>query len=130
MIGGGREQEALERSIETINGFRMLGSVPEAGRCLRAFDVLVLSSRTEGTPMVALEAMRAEVPVVAFAVGGLPDLLADDRGVLVPPGDADALREAVESVRKRPEAAAHRASRARGFVEQTFSYDRWLEEID
>src|SRR5206468_5249267 len=55
-------------------------------------DVLALSSFTEGLPVIVLEAMAARVPVVATAVGGVPEVLEDGvSGFLVPPGDATAL---------------------------------------
>ncbi|HEY1417500.1 MAG TPA: glycosyltransferase, partial [Myxococcaceae bacterium] len=75
---------------------RFLGFVTDVGRVLAAADVLALPSRTEGLPMAALEAMAAGVPVVASAVGSLPEVLGDGAGVLVPPGDIEALRVALE----------------------------------
>src|SRR5690606_5468949 len=59
-------------------------------------DVLVISSLNEGTPVSVIEALAAGCPVVATAVGGLPDLLdGGDLGTLVPPEDADELASAV-----------------------------------
>ncbi|HMP06045.1 MAG TPA: glycosyltransferase [Lacipirellulaceae bacterium] len=63
---------------------------------LPQLDVLVLSSRTEGLPVVLLEAMAADVPVVATSVGGVPEVIEDGRcGLLVPPDDPNALTHAV-----------------------------------
>jgi len=77
-VGEGRERPALEtRAQEMGVGSRVTwhGAVPDAARLLAAFDVLVLSSRTDGTPIVLFEAMAAGVPIVASAVGGMPELL-------------------------------------------------------
>ena len=59
---------------------------------------LILSSRIEGQPGVIVEAQGAGLPVVATSVGGVPELLADNRGILVAAGDAGALRAALERV--------------------------------
>jgi glycosyltransferase involved in cell wall biosynthesis len=61
-----------------------------------AMDAFVLPSLTEGTPMALLEAMAHRVPVIASAVGGVPAVLSDRvNGLLVPPGDAGALSQAL-----------------------------------
>lgn len=54
---------------------------------LRSLDVLVLSSRTEGTPMVLLEAMQVGTPIASFAVGGIPDVLCHEDSALLSPAD-------------------------------------------
>ena len=76
-------------------------------------DVVVNSSRNEGTPVALIEALAAGRPVVATRVGGTPDLLGEDRGLLVPPGDPAALAAAILDALRDPEAArAARAARA------------------
>ena len=74
---------------------RFLGFVGDVRQVLAAADVLALPSRTEGLPMAVLEAMVAGLPVVASAVGSLPEVLGDGAGLLVPPGDVGALRAAL-----------------------------------
>jgi glycosyltransferase involved in cell wall biosynthesis len=72
------------------------GDVPDL---LAAFDVFVLSSRYEGLPIALLEAMAAGRACVATAVGGVPEVVTDGvDGVLVPPGDPDALAAALAAV--------------------------------
>lgn len=66
---------------------------------LRAYDsadALVLFSRTEGEPMAVLEAMSRQLPVLASAVGAIPDLISsDDKNALVRPGDVEGLADAI-----------------------------------
>ena len=106
------------------------GAVENAGRLIRAFDAVVLSSRTEGTPMVLLEAMAAGVPVIATTVGGMPDVLRDDAGVLVPPEDPAALGAALRSVAADAGEAQRRAARAQDRIETEFGADAWRERYD
>lgn len=98
VIGDGPLRGRLEARATELGiprSVRWHGAVPGAARLFRAFDVLVLSSRTEGTPVVVLEALAAGVPVVASAVGGVPDAVAGARARLVPPDDPRALAQAL-----------------------------------
>lgn len=94
VAGDGPLRPALEAEAAGED-VRFLGFVTDVGPVLAAADVLALPSRTEGLPMAVLEAMAAGVPVVASAVGSLPEVLGDGAGVLVPPGDVEALRDAL-----------------------------------
>jgi glycosyltransferase involved in cell wall biosynthesis len=80
---------------------RLLGARPDVSRLLAAADVAVLSSVWEARSLYAQEALRAGVPLVATAVGGIPELVGD-AAVLVPPGDPRALAEAVVRVLREP----------------------------
>ena len=70
-----------------------------------AFDVFVLSSRTEGTPIALFEAMAAGIPVVASAVGGVPDVVSSREALLVNPEDPAALAAAITETLENPAAA-------------------------
>jgi glycosyltransferase involved in cell wall biosynthesis len=80
---------------------------------LASAAVFVLPSLWEGQPLVLQEALRAGVPVVATRVGGIPDLTGDDAAVLVPPGDAARLAEAVRAVLREPALAGRLRAAAR-----------------
>jgi glycosyltransferase involved in cell wall biosynthesis len=130
IIGDGPERSALEKQIRARNApVTLLGAIPDAGRLVRAFDVLAITSRSEGLPMTVLHAMAAGVPVVATAVGGLPEALGADAGWLVECHDgviAAALQEAITD-RLLSE---RRAQRARARLEDRYSLKRWIDAYD
>ncbi|HVY81613.1 MAG TPA: glycosyltransferase family 4 protein [Steroidobacteraceae bacterium] len=80
----------------------------------RSADVIVVPSRWEGFGLIAVEAMRAELPVIASRVGGLPEVVVDgETGVLVPPADKDALVHALRDISDEKLAAMGRSGRQR-----------------
>jgi glycosyltransferase involved in cell wall biosynthesis len=80
---------------------------------LASATVFVLPSLWEGQPLVLQEALRAGVPVVATHTGGIPDMTGDDGALLVPPGDAARLADAVRSVLRDPALGARLRAAAR-----------------
>lgn len=107
IIGEGEEREALETQIEKLNlreNVFLLGNVEEASRYLKAADIFVLASRSEGMPYVLIEALIANVPVVATKVGGIPEVIEhESEGLLTPPLDNKALFEAILLLRNNPD---------------------------
>ncbi|HEY9283324.1 MAG TPA: glycosyltransferase family 4 protein, partial [Pyrinomonadaceae bacterium] len=90
-------------------------------RFLRSIDVLVLPSHTEGTPNSIAEAMAQGVPVIASAVGGIPDMLGRDAGLLVPARDAAALADAMLLLAGDGPLRARMGRAARARYERLFS---------
>ena len=80
--------------------------------------------------MTLLEAMGASVPVVATKVGGIPDVITEEHGLLVPPEDPSALAAAIRSVYMDRPAAAARAQAAHRRLDAEFSVDAWLDKYD
>jgi glycosyltransferase involved in cell wall biosynthesis len=91
---------------------------------LAAMDCFVLAStRTEGVPQSLLQALASGVPVVASAVGGIPEVVRHEvTGLLVPPADVDALAAALSRVLQDREGARERAGAGRRLVEERFSH--------
>lgn len=100
LIGDGPQRERLQRLAFSRRGkgdVLFMGWRHAVNQYLPFFDIYVQPSRWEGMPFATMEAMASRVPVVATRVGGLPELLEDGReGLLIPCGDALALREAIE----------------------------------
>jgi glycosyltransferase involved in cell wall biosynthesis len=133
LVGDGAERRRLQSLAERIGvGERITwhGAVPDAAALSAAFDMLMLSSRTEGTPIVLYEAMAAGTPVVAARVGGIPDVVSSTEAILVPPGDPRALAGAIAAVRGDPAGAAARAAAAARRVTRDFAVDPWLARVD
>lgn len=90
---------ALRAALSNGKRMHLPGSVTDAARVLKGFDVFALSSSKEGLPWVMLEASLAGTPIVATRVGAIPELINDRvSGVLVKPGDPSALARALDEV--------------------------------
>ncbi|MCD2467681.1 MULTISPECIES: glycosyltransferase family 4 protein [unclassified Streptomyces] len=110
IAGEGRERAALQRRIADEDlPVRLIGRREDVAELLAAADVAVLPSRWEARSLLAQEALRLGVPLVATAVGGVPELVGD-AAELVPYGDAEALAAAVrgllDDVERRMDLAA------------------------
>lgn len=126
LVGQGDERERLLASARALGvlPFVELPGSGDAAQALRAADVAVLPSRTEGMPMALLEAMACGTPIVATAVGGSLEILrGGESGRLVPPDDPGSLADAIVNVFNDPAAAAGRARAALALVTSRFSID-------
>ncbi len=129
LIGDGSERPSLEAQAHAAglgDRVQFVGAYPDAGAAAAAFDVLVISSRTEGLPMVLLEAVGAGCAVAAFAVGGIPEVLSQESAWLVPPADVAALGRALHDATRDGAQRAERAARARSALDARFGLERWL----
>jgi glycosyltransferase involved in cell wall biosynthesis len=125
LCGEGPEQDALRKLASELgisDRVEFLGFVPDVRPVLAAANVFVMPSLTEGLGVAALEAMAMAKPVVASAVGGLPESIADgESGLLVPAGDPEALSAAVLALLRNPGRARMMGAAGR---------DRALEHYD
>lgn len=134
MVGGGPEYDEilscagrlgiLERIF--LTGPRPYEEIPE---WLRACDIFVLPSDSEGLPCSMLEAMSSARPVVATRVGGIPEAMEDGKtGYLVEKGDLSGLREALDRLLAEPAKSREMGRCGRETVVKNFSWDRNAEE--
>lgn len=133
LVGDGPLKEKYESLIHDqmlecqINfmGFRR-----DATRITAAADVLVLSSRTEGLPLVVLEAMAIGVPVVASRVGGLPELIQQYvNGILFDSGDAKGLADALAWLQQHRDRLTEMAIKGRQLINERYNPQQWIEGL-
>jgi len=115
VVGDGPSRKTLEAHARGLGltGVHFTGVRNDLAVLLDGIDVAAMSSDYEGLPLFAFECLHHRTPLVATAVGGLPDLIQDNRtGLLVAPRDPDALAEALEGLLRDPERRARMAGAA------------------
>jgi glycosyltransferase involved in cell wall biosynthesis len=131
LVGDGACRQDLEQQVRDLrlrSKVHFLGQRSDVPELLGAADIFILPSENEGNPLSLMEAMAAGLPVIATAVGGVPELIEDHRsGLLVTPGDADGMAVAIlrllQDAEKRRTMAASAAQRAM----QAFSASRMAQ---
>ncbi len=132
---GSDGERTLERGRMTVREVRLL---PHTGvvEYLRAADLYLHAARAETFPLTILEALACGVPVVASAVGGVPEQITPQTGILVVPGDPDALAAAVSMLEDDPERRTRMGFAAARCAEEHYSLQRqstafldWFAEL-
>ncbi len=130
IVGDGEQRNRLEEFVAMLNLNRVViftGLRRDVPRLLRAMDVFVMSSVSEGLPLTVLEAMAARLPIVATNVGALPDLVEESQtGFLVPIRHAVAMSDKLEKFIANPQLAKTFGQEARRKVEREFTLERML----
>ena len=127
IFGEGPNRQELQQQIEQLGlGHRVFleGAVTSVEKVLPGFDLFVLPSLWEGMSLAIAEAMATRLPIVATAVAGTTELLAEDAGFLVPPAEIDLLAEAILKLRNDSEERERIAARAYQRVHELFSIQR------
>ena len=134
LIGDGPEQARIEAEIDRLglqDDCVMLGRQPN-DRVLREVansDVLVMASFMEGLPVVLMEALALEVPVIAPCVAGIPELVDDTCGLLFAPGDWDQLANALGQMLQDPQRRLRMGKEGRQRIEAEFDVRRAVEPL-
>ena len=133
LAGDGPLRAALEaeaRDLGVAGRCVFLGERLDVADLLAAADLFVLPSLFEGLPVSVLEAMAAERPVIATAIGGTDEAVAhESTGLLVPPKDPAALAAAIRRLQDDPAAARRLAVAGRARVEREFSSDATASQV-
>ena len=122
LVGEGPDRPLIERAIESVNATSYIHTMPacapdDVAVWMAASDLVTLPSYMEGCPNVVLEALACGRPVVATRVGGIPEIMNDQCGRLVPPCNPVELGQALASVLDTTwDASAISASRGRSWT--------------
>ena len=134
IVGTGKLIDEVRNVIGNYTNVRLFGWVPNKRlpRILNEIKLLVVPSHTEGLPAVVLEAMACGVPVLATAVGGIPDVIKDGKtGFLLRSNDPKHIAEKIVELLNRPELLEKVSKNAYEWVRRNFSYEnalgRWRE---
>ena len=134
IAGAGREEAAVRALIRELgleDTVLLLGARTDVPDVLAALDVAVCASRWEGSPLSVMEYMASGLPIVATAVGGVPDLIEPGvHGVLVAPGDPVALADAVAGLLRDPAAARAMGRRARERQRREFDLGVTVQRLE
>lgn len=131
-IGDGPSRAEIMSRIEAqgLTGVvLLLGARDDIPDILAASDVFALSSLQEGLPVAVLEAAAAGCPIVATDVGGVPEIIRDGTtGLLVRPGDPQAMADAILALLGAPHRARELAAAAQALVEREYSTEAWAKK--
>lgn len=136
IVGEGPERAGIEAAVRSAglqSVVRLPGHVNDVSGYYEIADVMAISSLSEGSPNVLLEAMAAGVPVVSTAVGGIPEIVSNGKhAILVRPGDPAAMAGAIDVLLSNSETADNLARAARNLAATKYSPEeraRWLIKL-
>jgi glycosyltransferase involved in cell wall biosynthesis len=125
------EVEQLARTLGVADRVRFLGYIDDLGSWYAAFDAFLLTSANEGSPVVAIEALAAGVPVVATAAGGTGTVVDDgETGLLTPVGDITALAAHLERLRADDALRARLGAEGARRMRERFSTTRMVDDVE
>lgn len=137
LVGDGPDQKSLERlaiDLGVAHKITWAGFSSDPGCFYRQADVLLMLSRFEALPYAVLEAMSYGVPVIAYSVGGVPEIISDSKdGILLPHGSEDGLLDAISRLKADPDLRRSMGEQARLKIQSKFnledSVSRFLDSI-
>jgi len=134
MVGDGPDRRSVEDLAGELGVMRdslFPGYQEDVGPFFAAFDVFVLPSGNEGTPVTAIEALASGCPVVATRVGGVPDVVTDgEAGFLVEPGDVEELAARLSQLANDPGLRTQMSAAGRERMRSRYAVDRLIDDID
>lgn len=119
------KQEIIQRGLDS--SVWLPGARYDVVELLQHFNIFILPSITEGIPMTMLEAMSTELPVIATEVGGIPEVISKNCGLMIKPNDAEALANAILYYLNNPDVAKQYAANAKQHVIDNFSVSAMIK---
>lgn len=127
---GALDAEIRSRATDLPPGrIVMPGFVSDVDRLLSAADLVVHPTLADALPTALIQALAASVPSIAANVGGVPEVVGPDAGILVAPGDPAALADAVISLVRDPDARQWMGKKARERFDERFEADAWARRL-
>jgi glycosyltransferase involved in cell wall biosynthesis len=134
LVGDGPDRDAVEQlasDLGIVRDILFVGYQRDVAPYYAFFDAFLLPSANEGTPVVAIEALASERPVVATRVGGVPDVVDEgEDGFLVEVGDIPALADRLEQLARDPELRARMGKTGRERVVPRYRVERLVDDVD
>jgi glycosyltransferase involved in cell wall biosynthesis len=134
LVGDGPDRTEIEQRAHVLGIVRdtiFAGYQRDVAPYYGLFDAFVMTSANEGTPVVAIEALAARRPVVATAVGGVPDVVRDgEDGFLVAPRDLDGLAARLEDLARDPERRRRMGEAGRARALERYAVTRLVDDVD
>ena len=130
IIGGGELRSDLKNLIQRFDledRVKLVGSLPDASKYLKAFDIFVLPSLKEGLPYTLLEAAQAALPSIATDVGGVAQIIANE-GMLIPRKDSEQLARCLNVLIKDRSLRVDLGKRFKEQVSKSFSFEKFLAQ--
>jgi glycosyltransferase involved in cell wall biosynthesis len=132
IVGAGDLSEKIKSKISELQlegAVNCLGARTDVPKLLAASDIYASSSHWEGLPIAILEAMMAGLPIVATAVGDIPNVVTQETGMLVQPHEPACLAEALGELVRAPAKAREMGAAARTRAMQEYSLDTWIKRL-
>jgi glycosyltransferase involved in cell wall biosynthesis len=134
LVGDGELREEFESKVKEYRldkNFRFLGRRSDIPQLLAVSDCAVLVSLAEGLPNAVLEYLAAGKPVIATAVGGVPEIIRHGiNGLLIPPADTGAIRQAILDLVRDTGLRARLAANGQADVRSHFGYDTVIRRLE
>jgi glycosyltransferase involved in cell wall biosynthesis len=134
IVGDGPEKEKLLLEIRKLgleSKIQLIGAQKNVRKFLSCWDLFVLPSISETFGIVILEAMEQKVPVIASAVGGIPEIIKDGKtGILVPPADSEKLAKTISWLLAEKKDRLSLSTEAYDILKKNYDWSKIIDDIE